>query len=656
MKSYLNLNKLVLIGARKNYVIPFYQGVNIIYGDSDTGKSSVLEFINYLLGASSIDLADEIKSSVNYAVLDIVINDTPFTIKRDIYDHQKLIEVYRCSYEELDMHFPKRYAPNYNITLNTDGFFSDFLLDSLNFPKIQIKVSPTKKDSQLRRLSFRNIYKFVYVNQDDIGSKSFLGLGDWSRYAFTKEVFKYMFNVLDESIAQLEGEISVKNRIISDLNKKYTIISEFLRETDYETIESIDDEINKIDLIVEELKLALKKINNEMMADSSQYKEMKDAHNYLSLKYKECFVRINSLEDKIEKYSRLKNDYDNDINKINAINLANVRIGQLDNEVYLCPVCDSHVKVEEDNLPFEISSEKDLDEELHSLNRRRKNINELISELSSEYKSTIKEKKIFEDELERVRIMIDEESQSMITPYLTQRDTFVKEVSRHEKSREQLVKSLKIRNQQEELLSKHAALLKDVNSLGDKLTELKKNAPSMDKILQKLGDIFNSYLKGINIKNRTDVRICDKTFIPVIRNKEYYKITSGGLRTISSIGYMLSILDYAIDNDINHPMLLIFDTVGKYLGKQVKEKYIGETELKEDALEGMSDPIKYQNIYEQLLSTVHRAEEKNIPCQIILVDNDLPESFTNRDSSHIVAHYSSIGEDNLPLGLIDDLD
>lgn len=655
MKSYLKINSLILVGVRKNYIIPFHQGLNIIYGDSDTGKSSVLEFINYLLGASSIDLADEIKSSVNYAALEVVINDSVFTIVRDIYNYKKAIDVYRCKFIDLKKHFPKKYAPNYNEMSNVDGIFSEFLLDSLNFPKIEIKVSPSKASSQMRRLSFRNIYKFIYINQDDIGSKSFLGLGDWSRYAFTKEVFKYIFNVLDESISRLHGEISAKSSLVYELNKRYQIISEFLRETDYETIDSIDDEINKIDIIMEELYSELSNLNKEMKANSQMYTELKDAHNFLALKYKDCVLRIGSLDDKIEKYSRLKNDYDNDIDKIKSINIANSRIGILDEKIFSCPICDSHIKVDEPAFPFEISSEKDLNEELFSLTRRRKNINDMISDLSFEFKKVTIEKNELDRQLNELRELIDEESQSMITPFLTQRDALIKEISKNEKVREQLIKDLKVRNQQEELLERHQSLLKDIAILSERLEELKKNAPSMEAILKSLGDKFNNYLKGINIKNRTGIKICENNFIPVIRGKEYFRITSGGLRTISSIGYLLSILDYAIDHDINHPLLLIFDTVGKYLGKQIKDKYAEDTLKIEDELEGMSDPMKYHNIYKQLLQTVQKAVKKDIPCQIILVDNDLPNSFSTNELSNIVAHYSSIGEDDLPLGLIDDL-
>lgn len=655
MKSYLNINALILVGKRKDYVIPFNQGLNVVYGDSDTGKSSILEFINYLLGAGSIDLADEIKASVKHAALEMVINDTVFTIVRDIYDYKKSIEVYRCEFSDIEKHFPKKYAPSYSPTSNVDGIYSEFLLDNLNFPKIEIKVSPSKANSQMRRLSFRNIYKFVYVNQDDIGSKSFLQLTDMSRYVFTKEVFKYMFNVLDESIARLQSEISVKSSFVSELNKKYQIISEFLRETDYETIDSIDDEINKIDAIIEELISGLAELDKNMKASSTQYSELKDAHNFISLKYKECLLNISSLEDKIEKYSRLKNDYDNDIEKIKAIKTANSRIGFLDTEVFSCPICDGHIKVNGTDLPFEITSEKDLNEELASLNRRRRNINDLILEMSSDLNKACIDKTELDEQLNELRALIDEESQSMITPFLTQRDSFIKEVSKKEKAREQLIKDLKVRNQQEELLEKHQVLLKDIQSLTERLEALKKNAPSMEGILQSLGDRFNKYLEGINIKKRTGIKISETHYIPVIRGKEYFKITSGGLRTISSIGYLLSILDYAIDHNINHPLLLIFDTVGKYLGKQTKEKYAQETITLEDDLEGMSDPMKYQNIYEQLLNTVQKAERKNIPCQIILVDNDLPNSFSTSDLSSIVAHYSSIGEGGLPLGLIDDL-
>lgn len=197
LKPNISIASLNLIGYRKNYTIPFYPGINIIYGDSDTGKSSVLEFINYLLGASNIELADEVKSSVEYAALELEINGVKMTIKRDIYRPREYVEVYPCEVDKCSQFFPKKYSPVFTDPHAPDGFFSDFLLDSLGFPKVKIKVSPSKADSDVKRLSFRNIFKYVYVNQDDVGSKSFLELNNPVFATRNREVLKYMFNVLD---------------------------------------------------------------------------------------------------------------------------------------------------------------------------------------------------------------------------------------------------------------------------------------------------------------------------------------------------------------------------------------------------------------------------------------------------------------------------
>ncbi|WP_249546584.1 ATP-binding protein [Escherichia coli] len=228
MKSYLRIERLILVGVRKNYIVKFEDGLNIIHGDSDTGKSSILEFINYLLGASKIELADEIISSVNYAALEVIINDSAYTIVRDIYKPQNFIEVYQCPFERREAFISRKYAPNFSNNNAPDGFFSDFLMDALNFPKLKLKVSPTQVTSQFKRLSFRNIIKYSYVNQDDMGSKSLLGMTDWAKYTYTKEVFKYIYNVLDTDISDIEQQISDKRSELNNLRKKYEHVSEFL--------------------------------------------------------------------------------------------------------------------------------------------------------------------------------------------------------------------------------------------------------------------------------------------------------------------------------------------------------------------------------------------------------------------------------------------
>jgi hypothetical protein len=178
-------------------------------------------------------------------------------------------------------------------------------------------------------------------------------------------------------------------------------------------------------------------------------------------------------------------------------------------------------------------------------------------------------------------------------------------------------------------------------------------APSVEKILGSLGASLNKYLSNVNIKNRRDISIDKSSFLPIVRAKNYWDITSGGLRTIVSIGHFLSILQYSVLNDVNFPGFLMVDTVGKYLGK-TNEKYLGDTDRGEDAAENISDPEMYKNMYEHMIALAALAEENKRPCQIVLVDNDVPPSIKEEYSGFIIAHFSSGGENGLQKGLIDD--
>ncbi|WP_440468700.1 exonuclease SbcC [Pseudomonas sp. YH-1] len=656
MKSFVSINSLTLVGHRKNYIIPFYPGVNIIYGDSDTGKSSVLEFINYLLGSSGIELADEVLSSVSYAALELELNGVQYTVKRNIFDPKDYIEVYPCIFSKCTDFFPKKYSPNFKDVSAPDGFFSDFLMDSLGFPKIKIKVSPSKIDSEVRRLGFRGLFEYSYINQDDVGSKNFLNAKDWARATQSREIFKYIFNVLDSAIAEHAALAASLKKEQADLLDKYKAVSEFLRETNHNSRESLDSSIEDIDKTISAFKVELSQMNSNMLADSERYQQIKAVFNQLSLNEKRVALELSRTHDQIERYTRLKNDYENDIAKIKSAILAKSKIGELAVVDSPCPVCENPIKSDGSSLRFGAADLSSLEVELSSLERRRLSVHKLTHELIAKSRSLQVDHVEFSQDLEEARKLLDTEAQEMVTPYLTQRDSLVREISAREQERVSLASDLKIRNQQEIIHKRAESLGKSLAEVLDKIDALKEKAPSVSEVLSVLSDYFNSYLGKVNIKRRTEIGINEKTFLPVVRGRDYSSITSGGLRTVSSIGYMLSILESSIDFDINHPRLLMIDTVGKYLGKTTKAEYIAETNLEEDAREGISDPEKYQNIYEAFLAVANRAEKEEAPCQIILVDNDVPESFIKMYKPYIVAHYSTTGENGLPLGLIDDIE
>ena len=448
--------------------------------------------------------------------------------------------------------------------------------------------------------------------------------------------------------------ISDKTKESKALKEQFSHVSEFLRGIEEESEEYSNLSLDDIEGIIENLKKELAQVNSNMTASSDSYTEIKSLFDETNLLLKGTTQKLLQTESIVDKYSKLKNDYQNDIDKTTALIVSKSSLNATAIDSFPCPVCETQIEQESMETVFSVEPVEAIKQELTSLKSRKRNIEELLTTQHNLKKELLRQENQLKRDIVEIRSALDTESEQMITPFLTQRDNLVAEIASMSQLKKTHIKNLKITNQQEKLAKKFATIDLSLEGLDEQLKALIKDAPDIHKILTSLTNRFDRFLKTVNIKNKTGVRISESTFAPVIRGRDYYKITSGGLRTIASIGHLLSILDFALDNDVNHPRLLMIDTVGKYLGKTTSTKYLEETDSNADNEEGISDPIKYKNIYEKILDTVDKTENNDSKCQVILVDNDVPEAFVERYKCYIVAHYSSKGVDGLKTGLIDD--
>ena len=646
------VSRLILVGHRKEYVTQFNRGVNIIYGDSATGKSSILELINYGFGSKKFIYDVEIETSVKYLALEVSLNAKTYVIKRDIFLPNKLVEVYPAKYEEMNSVHPKILAPNYDSTARADGYLSDFLLGALELPILKVKESPSKIDSEMVRLSFRDLFKFNYLKQDDVGSKGLLGNGNWALANKNKQTFRYIFNLLDSNIAALDEELARISAAKRRVEQKFSAVSEFLRETQFESsIELSDsrDELNRQEGTLKEHLIAL---NKRVTSSSEVYQYLKSKLVEISAEIKDKRGRVNENFLAVERYTRLRNDYQVDATKLKGILEAKSLIGEASARRFPCPICENEVRLDEINPAYQLDESHKANHESLAISRRIKEIEELIQQERNKRSLLEVEVQQLNLDEEKARRLLDTETSSIVTPYLAERDGIASELATVRQKLRQIDDSMKIRNQHKILDEESQALSAQVIDLEKTLRELKKTAPSLDAVLSDLGDSLGSYLRAVNIKDPRDISISRSSFLPVLRNRDYGDITSGGLRTILSIGHLVILLEHAIHKKLNIAPFLMIDTVGKYLGKT--QSQYNETDSAEDTKEGVADPIKYKNMYTCMLDLAERAELLGVPCQIILVDKDVPEEVQQDYAGFIIAHFSSRGESGLPFGLIDD--
>ncbi|MBD3906886.1 AAA family ATPase [Chryseobacterium sp. Ch-15] len=631
----LIVKHLILVGSRKDYDVNFERGLNIIYGDSDTGKSSILNLINYCLGSSNVDLYDEIEVTGNYCLLEVELRGETFTVKRNIFKPKNEIEVYKCLYNNIENHFPKYYSPNYSQT-SEDGYFSDFLLSAMNIPVIRLKQSPTRDISKMTRLSFRDIFKFNFLDQDKIGSKKLFG-ENYPVLVKLKETFKLMFNALDSQILELEEVISEKNTIKNELEKRNTSISSFLRETEVESLTALSEQLEDIDSEYFSIQEDLKNIDKEIIKDSEHLnylrRDIQEKEKEILLLQQELQVNDQAIKQNIA----LRNEYSNDIRKINSTIEVIEKFPHIEDRNTACPVCEQLMHISKLKEHFTNSNSESIKGELNSLRRRQREIEKIYDFLKdsvAQKERFIKEKIA---ELEEFRYLLDKQSIDIVSPFITKRDVLSRKVGSLESERKNLKHFYKIRMQQSQNQDDIENLANKIIELNTTLKDLKENAPNLDSILKDLGKKVKDFLNFIGVKNVYDVSISPKTNLPIIRNRDYENITSGGVRTLASVGYFLSLVIYASENSVNYPSFLMIDTIAKYIGKtSTKEKDILQTDLQADQEEGMSDSKKYENIYKYLLSL----NKSSNSFQLIVVDNDIPESMSKELKPYIRKHFT----------------
>jgi len=645
----LIINELQIIGHRKNYPVYFHLGLNIIHGDSDTGKSSIIDLIDYCLGGYEVDLYNEITSAAKECLLEIVLNGKVFTIKRNIFENNALIEVYHSTIAEMNTVFPFKYSPNFSRE-GEDGFISDFFMDALSIPKVEIKQSPTKPDSKMVRLSFRDILKYNFLSQDDVGSKNLLDVRNPVVAVKNQETFKFLHNLLDEAITRLNALISEKSNLKQILTNKYNTVSAFLRETNLKSREDLVFEQHQLSNQATLLNNELQKLNDNMVSSTQNQNDLRQIIRDFNNVIKEKNILKANIEQEIKQNILLKNDYELDIEKLSTAIKVNSRLS-VDKHRIDCPVCQNDLFIDRIKEYFPSTSNDFLESEIKSLKRRVKDVNHLIEENRNLIINTQVEIARLNDELEKANILLDNNTKETISPFISQRDGILTMQTRVLESIDYIQRTIKVRNQLEQIIKSVSKIELELEKLNEKLKELKASTPTPEQVCNKLADFLKDFLLSVQMNNVFGISVDQRTFLPKVRDIDYVKLTSGGVRTLVSIGYFISLLKNSLSSSTNHPNFLIIDTIGKYLGK-TKQQYLEDTNVYDDKIEGFSadDPTKYLNIYKYLIKLTKDRDD----VQIIVIDNDIPPVMASELKSSIVVEFNTMGTSGMPRGLIDD--
>jgi DNA repair exonuclease SbcCD ATPase subunit len=129
MINRIKLIRLTLLGYKKNYEVKFKEGLNFISGPTSTGKSSILEMINYALGSDGHKNYIEIKKSCTDVELELCIGSKQIKISRPLFDFSRPVKVFEWDSENGEYY--KRFKLLDVDVPSNENSLSKFLLDEI---------------------------------------------------------------------------------------------------------------------------------------------------------------------------------------------------------------------------------------------------------------------------------------------------------------------------------------------------------------------------------------------------------------------------------------------------------------------------------------------------------------------------------------------
>ena len=395
---------VVFKNKKEKSLIEFNKGVNIITGESKTGKSALIDIIDYCLCSNHNTVPKGvIKDYANLYVLIISIGE------------KKLLIARRQSDDKMSILFKE----------------NDFIIDEIKYEDFQsfsnyknvqkiieenlgLNVTNLNTNSfikQKEKASIRNMVSYNFQHQNNIASKFslfyrfddsekreqvidqfpiFTGIVNQEYYSSLiekKEAEQTLKGLIKRKEIEENSYIKISNELIPLLEQYYSLIGQQIPETiyktDYEGLVNFAKELPTIDFY---------SVNSDI---TDKYINLNNEIENLSSEISKIKIKINSL-----------NNSNSDIsNYLNSIETA-IHIGEElkdDNLNYFCPICNNPVKdIKDDYNNLDISTKNLIKEEKfaensykHFIEERRK-LSKLLEEKNKELKRLIKETKYIE--------------------------------------------------------------------------------------------------------------------------------------------------------------------------------------------------------------------------------------------------------------------
>jgi len=456
IKSLILYNKT---GEKR--IVQFELGkVNIITGESKTGKSSLIDIVNYCLGSDDCRISEGIiRDTVEwFGMLIQLKTEQVFVARQNPNRLGKNSTQYIYFANSDNVTIPElRELDNNSDIITLKDFFTKklYISEFTNTPETGTRDPLT--------VNFKHSRFYSFQPQDLIAQRNYLFYNQSETFAAQaiKDTLPYFLGVIREDTLKIEQEIAAKKRELNKIEKELKEyerlkqdgskkIFELTNEAKQLNLISADADINNETEAMEALKGVLEwesNFNEISQGANANLKKLLEEKNDLAKKLGD----LNDNIDAVNSFIKQTNNYSTEA-KQQQIRLESIKLfGETDAEMDNCPLCNQHLQVEIPSISAINKSLSSLSENLTTTIVERPKLNQFLQKLTLEKETFTKQIEIKNNGIKA--IYLEQEQASKLKDMNLRRGKIIGKVSlflesfnavQEDKSLQRQIENLKI--------------------------------------------------------------------------------------------------------------------------------------------------------------------------------------------------------------------
>jgi hypothetical protein len=571
----LLIQNLVLLCRQSEERIYFSSRLSFFHGQMSTGKSSIAELIDYCLGGS-LQKTPAIQSEMVGAQLQLTVGDTALLVERNPSTTGSVELTWESQGEAGRENLPLQ-AGGQPVAGEDIYNYSDFLLRHLGSPLLKVRKRKGDPDSELQRVSFRDFFKFCYLDQSDLDSSFFL-LDQPIRQEKSKDVLRYVLGFHSDRLNELQNDLAEVRQSQRTMREAAKQINEFLKRYGFASKDEIEFEIGRLNDEEEKIAIEIEGQGNNDLPPSTVAEEDQRTVDALTRIIASKTDALADITQRLKEQDSLIAEFIAMKFKLVRSSTASELLKNADFEA--CPACGTDVSPRGDGAHcvlcksdlakapggFESDSavmERDLSDRIDDLKRSMQRLERARQRASAELEQLVQDRSEAQKRIDAARKQIESEYIKRARKLEAQRGSI--------KGRRSLLTRIK------GMPGEVEAKLKEADGLSMRINELEREIQTEQnrfeegrKNVHALEQNFHILLQAIHfpeIKTEDKVYLNQRSWLPYILPKgnenlawTFHDAGSGGKKVLFKICFALALHLTAAQRDLPVPRLFIIDS------------------------------------------------------------------------------------------------